>query len=699
MSEWETDSDPPTDSEDKDTNKENMDNAANEGKPKLDESQEKNTSQEGEKTDSAPKSDDKSTEETKKTQGDADHSQDDVLKLDATAEMDEFSKFLNEFEDTVLAEKKKDGEEEEKVITKRPRIETERKIVNGKRLRKKVKTREPNGGVEDAVGEGCRAGAARTPSLSPEGGDTYNTRHWPRRRTPPPSRRSSADWRTGSNRVSPYSKRGERGLRPTHDDSPLLIGKEADRREAKQNDSATAAAEKERQEYEERLSKLSTPEREKLEMRRKKFESKKEIKTTQPKKISLRTESNEQQTVLPLPGQRREQRRLSSEEGVSLDISDTLDMFDEPEEQAMVDRRKRSLDLVGRSPPKKKQFTDLRVQLHKKKQAKLAEDPKAGQLLPIRKSLQDVEQENNRLQKEEVEEEEEEPIPPFKGRIIVPPVKSKRSGSADTRLLAVSDESPSPPTKDRRVLVRKVSSNQDETDLNDTKPKQSTLKTSLHLRLGEKLDVDTYQFTEQEIWAEMIRQKEKKQKKKLKKEKKEKKKKKKGDKKIKSKTPTADNGKCSDDSADGNRTRENETDELFKFFEKEMSPVPEHAKSDRPQSRSSDDSLKLRWSSGDKSRHSSGGSGKGIDPILKEKFGSRLGDRLGEKVADSDNGGIASESNSHNKAKKLLTKKKKKKDEFDESVDGEDILKKMARRNKKREQRNKEIERDKLMFA
>ena len=39
LSEWETDSDPPTDNEDKDTNKENMDNAANEGTPKLDESQ------------------------------------------------------------------------------------------------------------------------------------------------------------------------------------------------------------------------------------------------------------------------------------------------------------------------------------------------------------------------------------------------------------------------------------------------------------------------------------------------------------------------------------------------------------------------------------------------------------------------------------------------------------------------------------
>ena len=37
---------------------------------------------------------------------DAEASHDDVLKLDATAEMDEFSKFLNEFEDEVLTDKK-----------------------------------------------------------------------------------------------------------------------------------------------------------------------------------------------------------------------------------------------------------------------------------------------------------------------------------------------------------------------------------------------------------------------------------------------------------------------------------------------------------------------------------------------------------------------------------------------------------------
>ena len=49
---------------------------------------------------------------------------------------------------------------------------------------------------------------------------------------------------------------------------------------------------------------------------------------SEPKKISLRTVSD---TGDQHPAQRRDLNRLESEEGLSLDISDTLDMFDEPE--------------------------------------------------------------------------------------------------------------------------------------------------------------------------------------------------------------------------------------------------------------------------------------------------------------------------------------------------------------------------------
>ena len=85
---------------------------------------------------------------------------------------------------------------------------------------------------------------------------------------------------------------------------------------------------------------------------------------------------------------------------------------------------------------------------------------------------------------------------------------------------------------------------------------------SLHLRLGEKLETEgKLEFTEDEIWAEILRQKEKKAKKRLKKEKKEKKKKK-GEKKEEKKEKELESGK-------------EEEEDIFEYFEKVMSPVAE----------------------------------------------------------------------------------------------------------------------------
>merc|ERR1712137_229182 len=68
-------------------------------------------------------------------------------------------------------------------------------------------------------------------------------------------------------------------------------------------------------------------------------------------------------------------------------------------------------------------------------------------------------------------------------------------------------------------------------------PKKKTLKTSLPSRLGDKLETTTtpeaMEFTEEEIWAEMMRQKNKKLKKKIKKEEKREKKEKKKKKSLK----------------------------------------------------------------------------------------------------------------------------------------------------------------------
>ena len=52
--------------------------------------------------------------------------------------MDEFSQFLNEFEDEVLDESKKKEASVEVKNAKKDRPVTEKKVVDGKRMRKKV---------------------------------------------------------------------------------------------------------------------------------------------------------------------------------------------------------------------------------------------------------------------------------------------------------------------------------------------------------------------------------------------------------------------------------------------------------------------------------------------------------------------------------------------------------------------------------
>ena len=168
---------------------------------------------------------------------------DDVLKLDATAEVDEFSKYLDEFADEVLAENKPAEKKEEK----KPRIQTERKIIDGKKLRKKIKVKRQENG--------------RTPSLSPDGD------HWRRRRSPARNSPFQRDpnSRGRNNRPSPAGgvKKGERNSRP----------KEETEMNGEQKETKLEREERGRREYEERISKLPTPERERLEARRKKFQA------------------------------------------------------------------------------------------------------------------------------------------------------------------------------------------------------------------------------------------------------------------------------------------------------------------------------------------------------------------------------------------------------------------------------------------
>ena len=190
-----------------------------------------------------------------------DQSQDDFLKLDATAEVDEFSRFLNEFEneletDDVKSTKAATDDAKPAKTAKKARIETERKTVDGKKMRKKIKAKR-----------------AQTPSLSPEGGSG----RWRRgRRESPLSRRSPGNTnrdrpnirqspnRDRTNRQSPFGqKKGERTSRP-----PMEEKREEEEKARREME------EQEKKEYEERLAKLPSPERKRLEARRKKFDSK-----------------------------------------------------------------------------------------------------------------------------------------------------------------------------------------------------------------------------------------------------------------------------------------------------------------------------------------------------------------------------------------------------------------------------------------
>ena len=119
VSEWETDTE---EEEDEVEEKKNDD-----GKTKEEEEKSKESVKEV-----------KTAELKKKTETAEDEDgPDDFLKLDATAEVDEFSQFLNEFEDEVLDESKQ--KEQAAVKMKKERPPTEKKVVDGKKLRKKVR--------------------------------------------------------------------------------------------------------------------------------------------------------------------------------------------------------------------------------------------------------------------------------------------------------------------------------------------------------------------------------------------------------------------------------------------------------------------------------------------------------------------------------------------------------------------------------
>merc|ERR1711915_187696 len=126
------------------------------------------------------------------------------------------------------------------------------------------------------------------------------------------------------------------------------------KKDQKPRESSEEKKAREEKEYQERLSKLPSPEREKMEARRKKFEkSVPEIEGT--KKISLKSSTVEKDTSLDSNKALKRSEGSVDDDGFALnaDIGDTLDMFEEVDQE--------------NAPPKaRKNVTDLRVQLHKK---------------------------------------------------------------------------------------------------------------------------------------------------------------------------------------------------------------------------------------------------------------------------------------------------------------------------------------------
>merc|ERR1719342_263865 len=327
-------------------------------------------------------------EEKKEDKKAVDDEGDDVLKLDATAEEDEFSAFLNEFEDEVLAKK-----EEPKKKVKKERPITEKKVVDGKKLRKKIKPKKPTPPPSDR--------RSKSPKLSRSPGRRYFSPGRGKDNRLSPSKRDRED-RASQDRLKRSSKSKDRSLK---DSTPV--------------ETAAERAAREQKEYEERISKLSTPERERMEARRKKFEKK--IDTN--KKISLKSDKAEEEVNFEI----KRRNRDSGDSG---------------------DNEKNGGD---KSPPVRRNVTDLRVQLHKKRKAQETEpETKKSKLIversknPLLRSVSPLPSPDKEVVAPvDLEEDDFGPIQTSGRRKVVAPTRKIVSKDSEEE----SDRSPSPPTK------------------------------------------------------------------------------------------------------------------------------------------------------------------------------------------------------------------------------------------------------------
>lgn len=396
-----------------------------------------------------------------------------------------------------------------------------------------------------------------------------------------------------------------------------------------------------------------------MEARRKKFDKK----IDPNKKISLKSDKAEE---------------------VSFDVRKRINRASADPDKSD-DRRSRS--------PVRKNVTDLRVALHKKRKAQEGENDtgqkvkkvdlnskhplmRSTSLSPVDKGMDDL---------------DEEHFGPVKksNRMVVPPKKSKNIRNSEDE----SDRSPSPPEKlvtkkrkssgdmdslkNRRILVvRKGAGDSDqEEDFSITKrvSPNKGLKKSLHLRLGGKVGEE---LQESDIYMDILRKQEakkkmekeaKKAKKEKRKEKKEKKEKKKS-KKKKGRDSESDEENLSDKHASDVDSGE----ELFRFFEEDQ------------------DSKKTKRRSGSPRRERQV-SGK---RFVRAKFAD---DELDLELESLESRGRHGSGEGKKKNKDKLKRRTSNEGSLDE--ESLDVLEKMRRKNEKRLKRMKEIEKDKLMFS
>jgi len=500
---------------------------------------------------------------------DEDDGPDDFLKLDATAEVDEFSQFLNEFEDEVLDESKKKEATVDVKKVKKDRPVTEKKVVEGKKLRKKVKpvrspprprSRSPRAGsplrwrksserrspggryfVEERRGSRGSPGRKRvgqSPGVEPAAG---GKRRSPNARSRSPEKRSS--------------KPKERLGAPAKPKETALERKEREEKELKEK------KEKEEQDYQERLSKLSTPEREIMEARKKKFEARSSVSEGKTK-ISLKTSQSTPSMALvtkkkapsdsgKVSGGLISASKRALEVGESKKVSEgtdspeakfdtgpkaksaalKADKFPRAGKDSEESRRGGKADNNGDEGEQEElaqdrgMVTDLRVRLHKKKQE------------AVGKKVDKVAN-SGRVGEDEEEVSGRKVVPP--GR--TPPIASRLSQPRSERSVS---RSPSPPPHKRKKRssgeeVKKSREVEEEEELDDkpmlggrriivarprslspesaasspenlqviTSNMKKGMKKSLSSRLGPVDPSVQQQFSEKEIYEEMLRQQE-----------------------------------------------------------------------------------------------------------------------------------------------------------------------------------------------